>query len=88
VAHPAVTSVIIGPRTRRQLDDLLDGASLALDDKTLDWIDQIVPPGTNLYNPDIRTLPALADPALRRRPPAQRAAASRETALAGAPALR
>jgi aryl-alcohol dehydrogenase-like predicted oxidoreductase len=75
VAHPAVTSVIIGPRTMPQLDDLLDGASLALDDTALDRIDQIVPPGVNLYDPDIRTPPALADPALRRRPPAERAAA-------------
>jgi aryl-alcohol dehydrogenase-like predicted oxidoreductase len=39
VAHPAVTSVIIGPRTMAPLDDT-----------------------------------ALADPALRRRPPAKRAA--------------
>ena len=75
VAHPAVTSVIIGPRTMRQLDDLLDGAALALDDAALDRIDEIVPPGANLYNPDIRTPPPLADAALRRRPPAQRAAA-------------
>jgi aryl-alcohol dehydrogenase-like predicted oxidoreductase len=74
VAHPAITSVIIGPRTMAQLDDLLDGASLALDDTALDRIDQIVPPGVNLYNPDIRTPPALTDPALRRRPPAKRAA--------------
>jgi aryl-alcohol dehydrogenase-like predicted oxidoreductase len=75
-AHPAVTSVIIGPRTMRQLDDLLDGASLALDDAALDRIDQIVPPGTNLYNPDARIPPALADAALRRRPPADRPAAN------------
>jgi aryl-alcohol dehydrogenase-like predicted oxidoreductase len=75
MAHPAVTSVIIGPRTMRQLDDLLDGASLALDDGALDRIDEIVPPGANLYNPDTRIPPALADAALRRRPPAERAAA-------------
>jgi aryl-alcohol dehydrogenase-like predicted oxidoreductase len=75
VAHPAVTSVIIGPRTMQQLDDLLGGAALALDDAVLDRIDEIVPPGANLYNPDTRTPPPLADAALRRRPPAQRAAA-------------
>jgi aryl-alcohol dehydrogenase-like predicted oxidoreductase len=74
--HPAVTSVIIGPRTMRQLTDLLDGASLALDDEILDRIDEIVPPGTNLYHPDgAWTPPALADASLRRRPPAGRAAA-------------
>jgi aryl-alcohol dehydrogenase-like predicted oxidoreductase len=75
VAHPAVTSVIIGPRTMDQLDGMLNGASLALDDATLDRIDQIVPPGTNLYPPDgVWSPPALTNPDLRRRPPADRAA--------------
>jgi aryl-alcohol dehydrogenase-like predicted oxidoreductase len=75
-AHPAVTSVIIGPRTMQQLQDLLSGASLALDDQALDRIDQIVPPGTNLYRPDsVWTPPALTSPALRRRSPTERAAA-------------
>jgi aryl-alcohol dehydrogenase-like predicted oxidoreductase len=76
VAHPAVTSVIIGPRTMEQLDSALKGASLALDDATLDRIDEIVPPGTNVYQPNMgwRT-PALTDPARRRRLPADRAAA-------------
>jgi aryl-alcohol dehydrogenase-like predicted oxidoreductase len=77
VAHPAVTSVIIGPRTMQQLEGALNGAALTLDDKILDRMDEIVPPGTNLYNPDdVRRPPALADPALRRRPFADRAAAS------------
>jgi len=76
VAHPAVTSVIIGPRTMSQLTGLLEGASLALDDQALDRIDQIVPPGTNLYQPDdVWTPPPLATPALRRRPQTERAAA-------------
>jgi aryl-alcohol dehydrogenase-like predicted oxidoreductase len=48
IAHPAVTSVIIGPRTLDQLDELMDGASLVLDDAILDRIDEIVSPGTNL----------------------------------------
>ena len=75
LAHRAVTSVIIGPRTMEQLDGLLKGASLILDDETLDRIDEIVPPGTNLYQPDgAWRPPALADPALRRRPLADRAA--------------
>jgi aryl-alcohol dehydrogenase-like predicted oxidoreductase len=75
LAHRAVTSVIIGPRTMEQLDGLLKGASLTLDDETLDRIDEIVPPGTNLYQPDgAWRPPALADPALRRRPLADRAA--------------
>ena len=76
VAHPAVTSVIIGPRTMSHLKGLLKGASLTLDDATLDRIDEIVPPGVNLYHPDgAWRPPALADPALRRRPLADRAAA-------------
>jgi aryl-alcohol dehydrogenase-like predicted oxidoreductase len=76
VAHPAVTSAIIGPRTMEQLDGLLKGASLALDDATLDRIDEIVPPGTNVYQPDgAWSRPVLADPSRRRRPPADRAAA-------------
>lgn len=76
VAHPAVTSVIIGPRTMQQLDDLLKGSSLALDDGVLDRIDEIVPPGTDLYAPNGAFPPAvLADPAYRRRPPHDRAAA-------------
>ncbi|MEU7897175.1 aldo/keto reductase [Nonomuraea sp. NPDC049152] len=76
VAHPAVTSVITGPRTMRHLDELLKGASLVLDDETLDRIDAIVPPGTNVYHPDgVWRPPSLADAARRRRPLAERAAA-------------
>jgi aryl-alcohol dehydrogenase-like predicted oxidoreductase len=76
IAHPAVTSVIIGPRTMDQLDGLLKGAPVTLDDATLDRIDEIVPPGTNMYSPDgAWRPPALADPLLRRRRLADRAAA-------------
>ncbi|MGW1994001.1 aldo/keto reductase [Embleya sp. NPDC001921] len=74
-AHPAVTSVIIGPRTMEQLDALVEGATLTLDDAVLDRIDTIVAPGTNTYHPDgAWTHPALARTALRRRPLADRAA--------------
>jgi aryl-alcohol dehydrogenase-like predicted oxidoreductase len=74
-AHPAVTSVIIGPRTMGQFEGLLKSASVTLDDATLDRIDEIVPPGTNLYSPDgAWQPPSLADPLLRRRPVADRAA--------------
>ncbi|WP_393076819.1 aldo/keto reductase [Streptomyces sp. LN704] len=76
VAHPAVTSVIIGPRTREQLEHLLKGASVVLDDTALDRIDEIVPPGVNLYHPDgAWRPPALDDTAGRRRASADRAAA-------------
>ena len=46
LAHPAVTSAIIGPRTMEQLEDLVSAADVRLDEGTLDAIDTIVPPGT------------------------------------------
>jgi aryl-alcohol dehydrogenase-like predicted oxidoreductase len=67
-AHPAVTSVITGPRTMEHLTATLKGASLVLDDATLDRLDEIVPPGTDLYRADgAWNPPSLADPRLRRR---------------------
>ncbi|GAA3643725.1 aldo/keto reductase [Microlunatus ginsengisoli] len=69
-AHPAVSSVLIGPRTLDQLEDLIDGADVVLDDETLDSIDQIVAPGGDL-NPEDNfdaAIPAIADKRLRRRP--------------------
>ena len=48
VAHPGVTSAIIGPRTMEQLDDLLAGAASTLDDEVPDKIDALVPPGPTL----------------------------------------
>jgi aryl-alcohol dehydrogenase-like predicted oxidoreductase len=75
-AHPAVTSVITGPRTMSQLEATLTGASLRLDDATLDRIDEIVPPGTDLYRADgAWRPPSLTDPRQRRRPAEDRAAA-------------
>src|SRR6266700_6213321 len=68
ITHPAVTSAIIGPRTMEQLTDLLAGADVTLDDDALDRIDQIVPPGVTLNAADAGwQLPALTDPAARRR---------------------
>ncbi|TWD81341.1 aryl-alcohol dehydrogenase-like predicted oxidoreductase [Kribbella amoyensis] len=76
VAHPAVTSVISGPRTMDHLDSLLKGAELTLDDATLDRIDAIVPPGTDLYQADGAWQPvSLTDPVARRRPLSDRSAA-------------
>ena len=68
-SHPAVTSVIIGPRTPEQLDDLLAGANVVLSDELLDHIDEIVPPGSELNPNDnyLASSPALLDPRLRRR---------------------
>jgi aryl-alcohol dehydrogenase-like predicted oxidoreductase len=67
-SHPAVTSVLIGPRRPEHLNDLLAGADVKLDDDILDRIDEIVPPGVNLNQDDIYyDVPALADKRLRRR---------------------
>ncbi|MFF9126637.1 aldo/keto reductase [Streptomyces sp. NPDC014889] len=76
IAHPGVTSAIIGPRTMDHLDDLLAGAGTTLPDDVLDEIDAIVPPGTDVgtldmaYNP-----PAVEHAPLRRRPAGERSAA-------------
>jgi len=69
MAHPGVTSAILGPRTMAQLDDLLAGSDIVLDDDIVDQIDCVVPPGTDsspmgaLY-----ATPAVTDASLRRRP--------------------
>jgi aryl-alcohol dehydrogenase-like predicted oxidoreductase len=75
VAHPAVTSAIIGPRTMEQLEDTLAGASVELDDETLDRIDSLAPPGRNLNSADSGwELPDLSQSWRRRRPGGRRAA--------------
>jgi aryl-alcohol dehydrogenase-like predicted oxidoreductase len=67
LSHPAVTSVIIGPRTMEHLESQLD-APAGLPAGLLDAIDEIVPPGVNLNPADAGYVPpAIADPALRRR---------------------
>jgi aryl-alcohol dehydrogenase (NADP+) len=74
MAHPGVTSAILGPRTMQHLDDLLAGVEVVLNDEVLDRIDEVVAPGTDagpmgaLYAP-----PAVTQASLRRRPPADRA---------------
>ncbi|TDU82225.1 aryl-alcohol dehydrogenase-like predicted oxidoreductase [Kribbella voronezhensis] len=68
-AHPAVTSVLIGPRTQEQLDSLLPATELDLSPDLLDRIDEIVPPGTELDPADNyhATPPAIEHARLRRR---------------------
>jgi aryl-alcohol dehydrogenase-like predicted oxidoreductase len=76
IAHPGVTSAIIGPRTMEQLDDLLAGVDVTLTDEILDRIDEIVPPGTDVSTLDMAYRPPdLQRPDLRRRPVSERAAA-------------
>jgi aryl-alcohol dehydrogenase-like predicted oxidoreductase len=76
IAHPGVTSAIIGPHSIEQLDDLIAGFDVALTDEILDRIDEIVPPGTDIGRLDQRYVPqALLNPGLRRRPVGERSAA-------------
>ncbi len=68
LAHPAVTSAIIGPRTAEHLDSQLTAGDVALSASVLDRIDELVEPGTTLATADQGWQPpALTDPALRRR---------------------
>lgn len=67
LAHRAVTSVILGPRTLTQLEESLKTAALRLGDDVLDRIDQIVPPGTDAYPvAQASDPPWLTEAALRR----------------------
>jgi aryl-alcohol dehydrogenase-like predicted oxidoreductase len=76
IAHPGVTSAIIGPRTMDHLDDLLAGAETTLNDEVLDRIDAIVPPGTEIGSLDMAYNPPAIDQArLRRRLRDERSAA-------------
>ena len=47
-AQPAVTSVLIGPRTPEQLDQLLTCAEIELSPDTLAAIDHVVPPNSDV----------------------------------------
>jgi aryl-alcohol dehydrogenase-like predicted oxidoreductase len=68
-SHPAVTSVLIGPRKPEQLQDLLAGADVELSEDVLDRIDEIVQPGTDVNPADnyLAASRALEDKRLRRR---------------------
>ncbi|MFT4259992.1 aldo/keto reductase [Microbacterium sp.] len=68
LSHPAVSSVIIGPRTRAHLDAYLAAASVVLDDAVLDEIDRIVAPGTTFLERDNGRIPDELTPAGLRRP--------------------
>lgn len=67
--HPAVSSVIMGPKTFEQLQDTMGAADVRLTPEILDRIDKIVPPGVRI-DPKESFIPnpALDDPMRRRRP--------------------
>jgi aryl-alcohol dehydrogenase-like predicted oxidoreductase len=67
--HPAVSTVLIGPRTMEQLEGSLAADGVELSDGVLDRIDKIVPPGSSINIADamwVHGTRAL-DPAQRRR---------------------
>lgn len=65
--HPAISSVIVGPRTLDQWEGIAGAPDVRLDTDLLDAIDRIVPPGTTLNQADAGyQSPALVDAGLRR----------------------
>ena len=67
LAHPAITSTLLGPRTEQQLADLLTAAEVVLEPEVLDAIDGVVAPGTDLNPADSGWVaPGLATAARRR----------------------
>ncbi|MGX1809257.1 aldo/keto reductase [Nocardia sp. NPDC055321] len=66
--HPAVSSVLIGPRTLDQLETQLDAVTVRLGADVLDRIDEIVAPGVTISPADEGYLPpSLTDSRTRRR---------------------
>ncbi|GGF91048.1 aldo/keto reductase [Paenibacillus albidus] len=66
-SHPAVTSIIVGPRTPEQLKQYLAGTDLTLSPDLLDAIDAIVPPGRRMDDQDPAWTPEWLDASRRRR---------------------
>jgi aryl-alcohol dehydrogenase-like predicted oxidoreductase len=66
--HPAITSIIIGPRTQSHLEAYLKAATVDLSDDVLDRIDQIVDPGTQFLERDTGSYTASLQPAALRAP--------------------
>ncbi|MBB5159407.1 aldo/keto reductase [Saccharopolyspora phatthalungensis] len=67
LSHPAVSSVIIGPRTLEHLEAYRKAATVELGEDILDRIDEIVDPGTHFVERDTgRDTPSLQPAALRR----------------------
>lgn len=68
LAHPAVTSTIVGPRTLEQLESQLPAAGTTLTPDILDRIDEIVEPGRTIASSDLAFTPkSLRDRTKRRR---------------------
>jgi aryl-alcohol dehydrogenase-like predicted oxidoreductase len=65
--HPAVTALIIGPRTMEQLESQIGAAEVELSDDVLDRIDEIVKPGTLVNPADMGFYNPALEPSARRR---------------------
>ena len=66
--HPAISSVITGPRTFKQVQVILEAIDLRLAPEVLDRIDEIVPPGTRVDRKEsMIPNPWIDDPTRRRR---------------------
>jgi len=68
VNHPAVSSVIIGPRTMEHLESQLAAADIRLAADVLDRIDEINPPGVTINHVDNEWSQPMLQAAARRRP--------------------
>ncbi|MGC4933659.1 aldo/keto reductase [Gordonia sp. DT30] len=65
--HPAISSVIIGPRTQEHLEAYVKATTVSLSGDILDRVDEIVDPGTQFLERDTgRDTPSLQPAALRR----------------------
>lgn len=65
--HPAVSCVLLGPRTESQLAELLGAAETELAADVLDAIDDVVGPGVDLNPADAAWTPSGLAVAARRR---------------------
>ncbi|ACU53235.1 aldo/keto reductase [Acidimicrobium ferrooxidans DSM 10331] len=68
LAHPAITSAIIGPRTMEHLESQLSAADVVVPTAVLDAIDDVVAPGTTINPVDDGWVPPWLEPTRRRRP--------------------
>ena len=70
--HPAVSSVIMGPRTMEQLDSALGAVDVELPPDLLDRIDALVPAGSDVDPAEATWTLGSLEPAARRRGSAER----------------
>ena len=73
ISHPGVTCALLGAAPWSRLDELLAGVDIALSDDVLDWIDEIVPPGTDIGTLDQGYVPLAIEQTELRRCPLSRA---------------